>query len=152
VDERIKSIDPFSGVVTEGRPYTFVPDVALDALSAGSSLPPMVRKGWVVIHFAEPATRELNMQTLGQGGGMLCMAELRSTVLTFYEGVSGVMMNRVFAIDLSKYSAWSQVGQSRPQALPSPVTHRPRSRLLPRHLHPISNESQAMHIRALPAA
>lgn len=111
-DSKIKSIDPFSGVVTEGKAYSFVPDVALDALSAGSSIPPMVRKGWVVIHHAEPVTRELNMQTLAAGGGTFCVAELRGTVITFFEGVSGVMMNRVFAIDITKYKAWAQVSTS----------------------------------------
>ena len=61
-----------------------------------------------MIHHAEPATRELNMQTLSQNGGMLCMTELRGTVVTFFEGVSGMSMNRVYAIDITKYKAWSQ--------------------------------------------
>jgi hypothetical protein len=97
--------------VTEGRAYTFSPDVSTDTMLNGeNTLPPVARKGWVVIHHAEPATRELNMQTLEKSGGMLCMAELRHGVITFYEGVSGVTMNRVFAIEVSSFKAWTQDG------------------------------------------
>lgn len=81
----------------------------MDAMLNGdTTLPPVARKGWVVIHHAEPATRELNMQSLEKSGGMLCMAELRHGVITFYEGVSGMTMNRVFAIEVASFKAWSQ--------------------------------------------
>eukprot|EP00041_Stephanoeca_diplocostata_P026961 m.735127 g.735127 ORF g.735127 m.735127 type:complete len:1467 (-) comp23086_c1_seq22:629-5029(-) len=115
LDPRITSKDPFSGKQKVGIPYEFHKDTTLNGAvshESSRSLPPVCRKGWVMLHQAVPQTRELaRLQQYKRNGtrflGVTCRLEMRDNLLTFFEGVSGVSMSRIYTIEISRFRAWS---------------------------------------------